>query len=119
MLLLDSKIRDGLFLKDSPIYTKVRDEIPTNYGEQSKICDCLVADGCVFSGRAENSVLFRGVEINEGAEVKRSIIMQSAKIGKNAKLDCVILDKNVTVSEGAVLKGTPQHPVIVKKGETV
>ena len=119
MLLLDSKIRDGLFLKDSPIYTKVRDEIPTYYGEQSKICDCLVADGCVFSGRAENSVLFRGVEINEGAEVKRSIIMQSAKIGKNAKLDCVILDKNVTVSEGAVLKGTPQHPVIVKKGETV
>jgi hypothetical protein len=31
----------------------------------------------------------------------------------------VILDKNVTVSEGAVLMGTPVHPVIIGKGETV
>ena len=35
------------------------------------------------------------------------------------KLECVILDKNVTVSDGAELKGTPEHPVIIKKGETV
>lgn len=40
--------------------------------------------------------------------------MQGAKIGKDAQLECVILDKNVTVTEGAVLKGTPKHPVIVK-----
>jgi len=31
----------------------------------------------------------------------------------------VILDKNVTVTDGAILIGTPEHPVIVKKGETV
>ena len=42
-----------------------------------------------------------------------------AKIGKNAKLECVILDKNVIVTEGAELKGTREHPVIIKKGETV
>ena len=45
--------------------------------------------------------------------------MQGTRIGKNAKLECVILDKNVTVTEGAELKGTPEHPVIIKKGETV
>ena len=119
MALLDAKIRQGLFLRDTPIYTKVRDEIPTYYGEGSDINDCLAADGCTFNGKAERSIFFRGVQVSEGAEIKESIIMQGTKIGKNAMLECVILDKNVTVSEGAVLKGTPQHPVIVKKGETV
>ncbi len=119
MALLNKDIRAGLFLKDRPIYTKVRDEIPTYYGEGSKIKDCLLADGCSIYGKAEKSVLFRGVSIEEGAEVKSCIIMQGAKIKKGAKLECVILDKNVTVSEGAVLKGTPEHSVIVKKGETV
>ncbi|MBQ1263212.1 MAG: glucose-1-phosphate adenylyltransferase subunit GlgD, partial [Oscillospiraceae bacterium] len=119
MALLESKVRKGLFLQDSPIYTKVRDEIPTYYGEGSEICDCLLADGCSIYGKIENSVLFRGVKVEKGAEVKGSIVMQGAKIGKGAKLECVILDKNVTVTDGAELKGTPQHPVIVRKGETV
>ena len=119
MALLESRVRKGLFLKDSPIYTKVRDEIPTYYGEGNDVRDCLLADGCTICGKAENSILFRGVRLEKGVEVKGSIIMQGAKIGKGAKLECVILDKNVTVTEGAELKGTPEHPVIVRKGETV
>lgn len=119
MALLDKKVRAGLFLKDHPIYTKVRDEIPTYYGEGSEVNDCLLADGCTICGKVEKSVLFRSVSVAEGAEIKSSIIMQGAKIGKGAKLECVILDKNVTVRDGAVLKGTPEHSVIVKKGEIV
>ena len=119
MALLDKKVRDGLFLKSSPIYTKVRDEAPTYYAEGSKIANCIVADGCVMRGEAADSVFFRAVEVAEGAKIKSSIIMQGTKIGKGAELECVILDKDVTVTEGAKLKGTPEHPVIVKKGETV
>jgi glucose-1-phosphate adenylyltransferase len=70
-------------------------------------------------GKAEGSVFFRGVRLESGAEVKDCIIMQGARIGKNAKLECVILDKNVTVTDGACLKGTPEHPVIIRKGEVV
>ncbi len=119
MALLNKKVRAGLFLKNQPIYTKVRDEIPTYYGEGSEVNDCLLADGCTIKGKVEKSILFRGVSVSEGAEIKSSIIMQGTKIGKGAKLECVILDKNVTVRDGAVLKGTPEHSVIVKKGETV
>ena len=118
MALLDKDVRDGLFKWDRPIYTKVRDEAPTYYGEGAKISDCLVADGCVMHGEAEKSVLFRGVTLEEGAKVRSSIIMQGTRVGKGAVLDCVILDKNVTVRDGTVLKGTPEHPVIVQKGET-
>jgi len=119
MKLLDKSVRDGLFLRENPIYTKVRDEIPTYYDKDSKVCDCLLADGCTICGEIKNSVLFRGVTVSKGAEVCDSIVMQGTKIGKNAKLKCVILDKNVTVTDGATLIGTREHPVIVKKGETV
>ncbi len=119
MALLDSKVRAGIFLREQPIYTKIRDEIPSYYAEGSEVNDCLLADGCKIYGKVENSVLFRGVEVGEGAEIRSCIIMQGAKVGAGAKLEGVILDKGVTVSESAVLIGTPQHPVIVKKGETV
>ena len=117
--LLDAKVRKSLFETGRPIYTKVRDEAPSYYGKGSQISECIVADGCTFYGKAKNSVIFRNVEIAEGAEVKQCIVMQGTRIGKGAKLECVILDKNVTVREGAVLKGTPEHAVIIKKGEIV
>lgn len=118
MALLQEKTRNGLFSKN-PIYTKVRDERPTYYSEGSVVANSLLADGCKLYGNVTDSILFRHVTVNEGAVVKGCIVMQGAKIGKNAKLECVILDKNVTVTDGAELKGTPAHPVIIKKGETV
>lgn len=119
MALLQENVRKGLFNNEYPIYTKVRDEIPTYYGEGSLVSDCLIADGCAMYGTAKDSIIFRDVTIAKGAEVRASIVMQGARIGKNAKLECVILDKNVTVTDGATLIGTPEHPVIVKKGEVV
>lgn len=119
MALLDKKVRDGLFGGEDHIYTKTRDEAPTYYCPDSSVKNCIVADGCVMEGETENSIYFRGVKVEKGAVVKDSIIMQGTKIGKNAQLTCVILDKNVTVREGTVLTGTPEHPLIVGKGETV
>ena len=119
MALLDKDVRDGIFLTDTPIYTKVRDEAPTYYGESCDVSDCIVADGCIMRGTVKNSVLFRDVTVEKDAFVSESIIMQGSRIGAGARLECVILDKNVTVTDGAVLIGTPKHPVIVKKGETV
>lgn len=119
MALLNKKIRDGLFGGENPIYTKTRDEAPTYYCPGSSVKNCIMADGCVMEGETENTIYFRGVTLGKGSVVKDSIIMQGTKIGKNAKLTCVILDKNVTVRDGAVLTGTPEHPLIVSKGETV
>ncbi len=119
MLLLDKTIRGGIFNTKSPLYTKVRDEIPTKYDNNCKVKNCLIADGCEISGEISDSILFRSVKISEGAKINNSIIMQGTKIGRNVTLDCVILDKDVTVTDGTVLKGTKNHAVIIKKGETV
>ena len=119
LALLRPEVRHGLFRSNLTIYTKVRDEVPAYYGERSRIDDCIVADGCTLEGEAKNSVLFRGVKLGEGASVRDSVIMQGVVIGEGADLECVILDKDVVVRPNAVLRGTKEHPLVVKKGETV
>ncbi len=118
LALLDKDVRDGLF-RDRPIYTKVRDRVPTYYGENTHIDNCIVADGCVLEGNAKHSILFRQVTLNAGATVENCLIMNDAVIGENAELKCVILDKDVTVRPGAKLIGTIKNPIIIKRGETV
>lgn len=120
LALLDSEVRHGLFGRPNrTIYTKVRDEVPAYYGEASQIDDCIVADGCTLEGTAIHSVLFRGVRLGKNAAVRDCIVMQGCQIGEGAELECVILDKEVIVHPGARLRGTSEHPLVIKKGEIV
>ena len=119
MALINKDVRHNLFIGAHPIYTKVRDRVPTYYGANCEVEDCIIADGCMIEGEVENSILFRQVTVCEGAEVEDSIIMNDSVIGEGAKLKYVILDKNVTVRPGAKLYGTAKNPIIVKRGEIV
>lgn len=120
LALIDPQIRHGLFGRDGlTIYTKVRDEVPAYYGEHSEIDDCIVADGCVLEGSANHSILFRSVKLEGGAQVRDCVIMQRSVIGEGADLECVILDMDVVVRPGAVLRGTKDHPLVFKRGEIV
>ncbi len=117
--LATEEVRKDLFKNAYPIYTKVRDEIPTYYGENSSVDECIIADGCVIDGMLENSVLFRDVKIAQDAKVIGSVIMQGSKIGKGAYIENAIIDKNVTITDGVKLIGSKLNPVIIKKGETI
>ena len=119
MALLKKDVRADIFGGAHPVWTKVRDRVPCYYGENVKMENVLVADGCMLEGEVEDSVLFRQVTIEEGAEVENCIIMNDCVIGKGAEVKYAILDKEVTVTPGAKLCGTKEHIIIVKKGETV
>ena len=119
LALIDKDVRHHMFGGNHPVYTKVRDRVPTYYGENCEIENTIVADGCMLEGEVEDSVLFRQVTVCEGAEVENCVIMNDAVIGEGAQLKYVILDKNVTVTPGAKLMGTKKNPIIVKRGETV
>ena len=117
MALLKTEVRRGLFGNpDLTIYTKVRDEVPSYYGEDAEINDCIVADGCKLEGEADRCIFFRGVQLGKDAEVKDSIIMQDTVIGEGAKLEYCILDKNVVVPAGKKFVGTKDMPFVVKRG---
>ena len=117
--LIKKEVRTDLFGAAHPVYTKVRDRVPTYYGENSEVEDCLVADGCMLDGEVENSILFRQVTVEKDAEVEDCIVMNDTVIGEGAKLKYVILDKNVTVSAGTKLYGTKKAPVYIKRGDSV
>lgn len=119
MKLLDEKVRSSLFKPNVPVYTKIRNEPPSLHLEGSRVCDSIVADGCQIAGTVENSILFRGIKVEKGAVIKNSIVMQGSVIRKNAYIDCAILDKDVTITDGTQLKGAPKAPLIIDKGLTV
>lgn len=118
-LIRDEELRRDLFNRTRPIYTKVRDEVPSYYSEHSQVEDCLIADGCRIHGDLEGSVLFRDIYVGRGTVIKNSVIMQGAKIGAGCYIENTIIDKNVTVSDGVRLIGAKASPCIVEKGETV
>lgn len=117
MSLLEKENRQRLF--HTPISTKERDDMPTIYGPDSSLKNSLVADGCIIEGKVENCIVFKGVKIEKGAVVKNSILMQDTVIGENAKINCVIADKNVDVKNGAELSGAETFPVCLSKNTRI
>ena len=119
LALIDSDVRHNMFGGHHTVFTKVRDRVPSYYGENCHIDNSIVADGCMLDGDVKNSVLFRQVTICDGAQVEDCLIMNDSVVGENSELKCVILDKDVTVRPGSKLIGTPKNPIIIKRGEIV
>ena len=119
MDLLEPEIWEELFMGYNPIYTRVRDEAPVQYKKQAKVNNSLVANGCVIEGSVENSILFRGVKIGKGVQVKNSVIMQNCELQDDALVENVICDKNVVVSDGKWLKGAENYPLIIEKNTVI
>ena len=119
MALIKKDVRADIFGGAHPVYTKVRDRVPTYYGEDCEVEDSVIADGCMIEGEVEDSILFREVTVAKDAEIENCIIFNDAVIGEGAELKYAILDKDVTVTPGAKLIGTKSNPIIVKRGETV
>ena len=116
---LTPDIRQLLFSKDRPIWTKLRDEMPTRYAKGASVSNSLVADGCIIEGKVENSIIFRGVTIRPGAMVKGCIVMQDALISRNVELENCILDKQTTIREGGRLIAPASYPTVVAKNLTI
>lgn len=119
LALTNADLRHDLFNGCHPIFTRVRDRVPCYYGEDCRIDNCIVADGCMFEGEVKNAVLFRNVTVCPGAKISDCVIMNDAVIGEGSELKYVILDKDVVVRPGARLYGTPKNPVIIKRGDIV
>jgi len=112
--LMEDKIRKEFFSLNQPVYTKVRYEVPSVYGEECVVNDCFIADGCKILGEAENSVLFRDVILEKGAKVKNCVVMQGAKIFTGADIENAIIEKNTVINANEKYKGGINSPVIVR-----
>ncbi|MEG1584245.1 MAG: glucose-1-phosphate adenylyltransferase subunit GlgD, partial [Anaerovorax sp.] len=117
MSLLNKEVRDKTFVQ--PIYTKIKDSVPSRYVKGCDVRNSIISDGCIIEGLVENSIISRGVRIGQGSEIKNSVIMQDTEIMKNVKLDHVILDKDVIVRDNRQLSGHGPYPVVIEKTSIV
>lgn len=74
-------------------------------GEDSILDQCLVPEGCELDGTVQHSVLFQGVQVDEGATVKDSIVMLSSRVEPGAVVDRAILAEDVVIGAGARVGG--------------
>ena len=115
MELLEGEVRNMLFSRDMPIMTKVQDSVPTKYLNGSRVQNSLIPAGCVIRGTVENSILFRGVTVGEGAVVRNSILMQSCTLEDGAVVENAIIDRGNVISAGTVLKGPADSVFVMSK----
>lgn len=109
----------GDLFSGAPVYTKVRDSIPVRFAATSEVEDSVFGNGGDIRGRVVGSVVFRGVEVGEGADLARCIVMQGSRIGRGCHLRNVIVDKDCVIGDGARLVATPDDPLVVRKGSVV
>ena len=117
--LLDPSIRRELFPAARPVHTKERNDASTYVDPAGTCCNCLVADGCTIEGTVENSIVFHGVSVAKGAEVKNCILMQDVTVSRDAVLHHVIADKAVEILDARTLMGHDHYPMVIAKGSKV
>jgi len=115
MSLLALEVREKLWLGMDRIHTKIMDNPPTQYTTHAKVSNSLIASGCSIAGEVKNSIIFRGVILEQGCKIENSIIMSKCHIHANAQTNYAILDKSVKVHGENVLKGSLNNPLVVLK----
>ena len=119
MQLLDPAIRAELFTPARPIRAKGADKPSTYVGANGRCVNSLVADGCRIEGTVENSVLFPGVVVEEGAVVRNCVLFKEDIVRRNAQLSYIIADKDVEVLADRTLMGHATYPIVLAKGSIV
>ncbi len=73
-------------------------------GKRSVVEDSMVAGGCIVTGgEVRNSVLFRNVQIQDGASVDYAVILPEVMIGEGCRIKKAIIDRGCKVPPGTVV----------------
>jgi glucose-1-phosphate adenylyltransferase len=98
------------------IYSRHATTRPQYVGDDARIINAMVTEGCEINGLINYSMLFSGVEIAQGANVEYSVLMKNVRIGKNAKVRYAILADDVVIEDGAVVGASPEDYPNVRNG---
>ena len=89
--------------RDFIIYSRNEARPPHRMGENARVINSLVTEGCDIEGVVQNSILSRGVKVEKGALIKDSVIMSDVTVGEGSTINYSIIDSDVTVGAGCVI----------------
>ena len=108
MELIDIVPEFNLYEEYWKIFTKSEILPPQYFSESSVIEKSIVGEGSEIYGRVYNSVIGCGVVIEEGSEIRDSIIMNHVIIGKNCRINKSIVAED-TIIEDEVSMGISEE----------
>jgi glucose-1-phosphate adenylyltransferase len=92
----------NLYNLDWPIWTYPVQMPGAKFTMEGVSRDSIVSPGCIVAGGSiESSVLSPNVQVHQDGQVDYSVILSHTTIGRGAVIHRAILDKHVTVEEGA------------------
>jgi glucose-1-phosphate adenylyltransferase len=92
-----------------PILTHVPAQPPAKFvhddGDRvGRAVNSVVSNGVIVSGGlVRNSILSPGTQVDSWSRVDRAVILHNSRVSRHAVVQDAILDKNVTVQEGATV----------------
>ncbi len=101
MDLVDQPPKFDLNDRSWSIYSRNMALAPHYVGQNAKITNSTVTEGCFIDGEIKHSVMFGGVELGEGSVVSDSVIMPGAKIGKNVVIEKAVIGADAVIGDGA------------------
>jgi glucose-1-phosphate adenylyltransferase len=100
----------NLYNSDWPIFTSHPQLPGAKFTDDATVGESIVCQGSIVSDACvDHSVLGSNVIVSRGATIERSVIMDNCRIGANATLKNVILDKNVMVPDGVEIGVDPDY----------
>lgn len=101
MDLVDQPPKFDLNDRSWSIYSRNMALAPHYVGQNAKITNSTVTEGCFIDGEIKHSVIFGGVELGKGSVVSDSVIMPGAKIGKNVVIEKAVIGADAVIGDGA------------------
>jgi len=86
---------------------------PHFVGATGKVTRSLISEGCSILGEVDNSVIFPGVHIAEGAQIKDSILMPYVNIGAHSQIYRSIIGRKSVVEMGALIGNVTNKNITV------
>lgn len=106
----------SLLYSNQKVYTKVKNEEATYFAQESNIKNSQFASGSIIKGGVEYSIISRNCHLASGSRVSGSILFPKVTVGEGAVIENAIVDKNVSIAPGVVIRGSKENPIVIKKG---
>lgn len=85
------------------IYSEDTHATPQYIGSKAVVKDCLINQGAIILGEVDHCVISSQVEVEEGAKVVNSVLMQGVNIKKGAVVENAIIGPNSEIEENEQL----------------
>ncbi|MDD4414136.1 MAG: glucose-1-phosphate adenylyltransferase [Oscillospiraceae bacterium] len=109
MDLLNPKIPLDLSETDWKIYSRNPGLPPHYIGDTAEVQNSMICEGSNIHGKVDFSVLFSGVTVLQGSEVRDSILMPGAKVLPGARVNYAIVAENAVIGKDAVVGARPEE----------